>query len=68
MNFPKAPPEFARLASSQCQDDDNIILRIKGTFMEAVRIDEELPQVSMRRSWSDGDLEQLCEALDSDSD
>ena len=34
MNFPKAPPEFARLASSQCQDDDNIILRIKGTFME----------------------------------
>ena len=63
-----APPEFARLASSQCQDDDNIILRIKGTFMEAVRIDEELPQVSMRRSWSDGDLEQLCEALDSDSD
>ena len=30
-------------------------------FPEAVRIDEELPQVSMRRSWSDGDLAQLCE-------
>lgn len=57
-----APPGVA--ASS----DDDIILRIKGTFMEAVRIDEELPQVSMRRSWSDGDLAQLCEALESDSD
>jgi len=56
-----APPGVAA-------SDDDIILRIKGTFMEAVRIDEELPQVSMRRSWSDGDLAQLCEALDSDSD
>jgi len=50
------------------KDDDNIMLRIKGTFMEAVRIDEEMPQVSMRRSWSDGDLAQLCEAIESDSD
>ena len=30
--------------------------------MEAVRIDEELPlTLSMRRSWSEGDLAQLCE-------
>ena len=28
---------------------------------EAVRIDEDIPQVSMHRSWSDGDLAQLCE-------
>ena len=61
----------ATVAISQ---DDDVILRIKGTFLEAprdsfrrisveaVRIDEELPAVSMRRSWSDGDLDQLCEA------
>lgn len=33
----------------------------RGPRFQAVRIDEELPQVSMRRSWSDGDLAQLCE-------
>eukprot|EP00439_Symbiodinium_sp_Y106_P051746 s4878_g6.t3 len=50
------------------KDDDNIMLRIKGTFMEAVRIDEDIPQVSMHRSWSDGDLAQLCEAIESESE
>ncbi|CAJ1341016.1 unnamed protein product [Effrenium voratum] len=57
-----APPSVA------VSKDDDVILRIKGTFMEAVRIDEELQHVSMHRSWSDGDLAQLLEAMDSDSD
>lgn len=41
----------------------NIVLRVKGTFMEAVRLDSDQPTIPMRRSWSDGDLPQLCEVM-----
>eukprot|EP00931_Biecheleriopsis_adriatica_P087495 TRINITY_DN61959_c0_g1_i1.p1 TRINITY_DN61959_c0_g1~~TRINITY_DN61959_c0_g1_i1.p1 ORF type:complete len:1392 (-),score=331.78 TRINITY_DN61959_c0_g1_i1:32-4207(-) len=60
-----APP--ASYAVSQ--DDGNIMLRVKSTFMEAVCVDDDFPQVSMRRSWSDGDLLQLSQAMEvNDSD
>jgi len=36
-----------------------IVLRVKGTFMESVMVDEELDRMPVRRSWSDGDLAQL---------
>eukprot|EP00418_Pyrodinium_bahamense_P085283 CAMPEP_0179072716 /NCGR_PEP_ID=MMETSP0796-20121207/32199_1 /TAXON_ID=73915 /ORGANISM="Pyrodinium bahamense, Strain pbaha01" /LENGTH=787 /DNA_ID=CAMNT_0020769887 /DNA_START=1 /DNA_END=2365 /DNA_ORIENTATION=+ len=42
---------------------DNIVLRVKGTFMEALQIDME-PLVPLHRSWSDGDLPQLCEVME----
>jgi hypothetical protein len=41
----------------------NIVLRVKGTFMEAVRLDSDQPTIPMRRSWSDGDLPQLVEVM-----
>lgn len=45
-------------------DEDNIMLRVKSTFMEAVHLDLDAPSVPMRRSWSDGDLAQLSEVMD----
>jgi len=43
--------------------DGDIVLRVKGTFMEAVRLENDVPILPMRRSWSDGDLPQLCEVM-----
>lgn len=37
----------------------NVVLRVKGTFMESVFLDEEVERLPLRRSWSDGDLPQL---------
>ena len=39
----------------------NGVRSFKSVPWEAVQIDEDIPQVSMHRSWSDGDLAQLCE-------
>ncbi|CAE8639601.1 unnamed protein product, partial [Polarella glacialis] len=67
-----APPTFrtgiSELPAHSSKDDFNIVLRIKGTFMEAVHVDDELPSVPMHRSWSDGDLPQLSQAMESESD
>merc|ERR1712039_726492 len=43
--------------------------RVRGTFMEALDMDSELPVMSKPRSWSDGDLRkmyELEEALESE--
>eukprot|EP00929_Paragymnodinium_shiwhaense_P031638 TRINITY_DN1767_c0_g2_i1.p1 TRINITY_DN1767_c0_g2~~TRINITY_DN1767_c0_g2_i1.p1 ORF type:complete len:898 (+),score=294.92 TRINITY_DN1767_c0_g2_i1:58-2751(+) len=53
----KAPP---------AQDNrSDVVLRVKGTFMEAVRLDNEIVPAPVHRSWSDGDLAQLSEVMDS---
>ena len=53
--------------------NSNVVLRVKGTFMERLRhnwraketrirsvfLDEEMERLPLRRSWSDGDLPQL---------
>jgi hypothetical protein len=62
-----APPASSHIPEllplEQDVEDGDIVLRVKGTFMEAVRLDAEPPTMAMRRSWSDGDLPQLCEVM-----
>jgi hypothetical protein len=44
---------------------DTTVVRVKRTFLEAMQMDEE-PRalaVPLHRSWSDGDLAQLCEVM-----
>lgn len=43
---------------------DNIVLRVKGTFMEAVEVSTAEPRQSRHRSWSDGDLAHLAEVVE----
>mmetsp|Transcript_176793 Transcript_176793/g.567050 ORF Transcript_176793/g.567050 Transcript_176793/m.567050 type:complete len:702 (-) Transcript_176793:157-2262(-) len=44
---------------------DTVVLRVKGTFIESVQLDDVgPPPVPMRRSWSDGDLGQLMEVME----
>mmetsp|Transcript_36745 Transcript_36745/g.86146 ORF Transcript_36745/g.86146 Transcript_36745/m.86146 type:complete len:1649 (+) Transcript_36745:170-5116(+) len=47
--------------SPQC---DGVALRLKGTFMEAMQIKEDEPGESIRRSWSEGDLQAFREAME----
>eukprot|EP00933_Yihiella_yeosuensis_P018990 TRINITY_DN15454_c1_g3_i1.p1 TRINITY_DN15454_c1_g3~~TRINITY_DN15454_c1_g3_i1.p1 ORF type:complete len:1114 (+),score=310.45 TRINITY_DN15454_c1_g3_i1:97-3438(+) len=47
---------------------DKVVLRVKGTFVEAVQVDDEGGKESLRRSWSDGDLTQLNQIWELDSD
>ncbi|CAE8626351.1 unnamed protein product [Polarella glacialis] len=66
-----APPSLAFIPSlprHQVKVDNTVMLRVKGTFMEAVIVDDDMPQVSMHRSWSDGDLPQLHQAMLGDSE
>eukprot|EP00930_Biecheleria_cincta_P033999 TRINITY_DN23530_c0_g1_i2.p1 TRINITY_DN23530_c0_g1~~TRINITY_DN23530_c0_g1_i2.p1 ORF type:complete len:1270 (+),score=260.59 TRINITY_DN23530_c0_g1_i2:480-3812(+) len=49
-------------------EDAGVMLRIKGTFVEAVCLEEEEWPAPLRRSWSDGDLPQLFEAMESESE
>merc|ERR1712232_177894 len=50
-----APPASCSRSSA------GLVLRVRGTFMEAVDLDSELPVMPKHRSWSDGDLRKLCE-------
>jgi len=57
-----APPTAsfpAEVPSSRSEPKRKVVLRVKGTFMESVFLDEELEKMPLRRSWSDGDLPQL---------
>lgn len=59
-----AHASLQRLSEHSLQNGtEEIILRVKGTFMEAVQVNDA-PTRSMHRSWSDGDLPQLREVLD----
>jgi len=59
-----APPTV--LPSVGEPGSDTIVLRVKGTFMEAVQLEAEAHEAPrpMRRSWSDGDLPQLSEVME----
>mmetsp|Transcript_39068 Transcript_39068/g.88819 ORF Transcript_39068/g.88819 Transcript_39068/m.88819 type:complete len:84 (-) Transcript_39068:342-593(-) len=64
-----APPTsstsfIAELPRIETPGNDNIVLRVKGTFMEALQIDMDTARMPMHRSWSDGDLPQLCEVME----
>lgn len=50
------------------EDGGDIMLMVKGTFMEAVQVNEEPHGHRMRRSWSDSDLPQLSEMVDTPGD
>jgi len=47
-------------------DNDTVVLRVKGTFMEAVNVEDLMAPspLPVRRSWSDGDLRQLREVME----
>jgi len=53
-----APPTASFPANGRAVHS-NVVLRVKGTFMELVFLDEEVERLPLRRSWSDGDLPQL---------
>jgi hypothetical protein len=66
-----APPtaHFASLMPSfDKKNDTNIMLRVKGTFVEAVQINSDVSEEPLRRSWSDGDLLQLQQVFESESE
>jgi len=51
--------------SNSGDNPDTTVVRVKRTFLEAMQMDEE-PRplaVPLHRSWSDGDLAQLCEVM-----
>ncbi|CAJ1370246.1 unnamed protein product [Effrenium voratum] len=57
-----APPTAsfpADMPLARGEANHNVVLRVKGTFMESVFLDEEVERMPLRRSWSDGDLPQL---------
>lgn len=57
-----APPTAsfpAEVSNAGCEPKRKVVLRVKGTFMESVFLDEEVEKMPLRRSWSDGDLPQL---------
>lgn len=54
-----APPTASFPADNGRAVHSNVVLRVKGTFMESVFLDEEVERMPLRRSWSDGDLPQL---------
>jgi len=56
-------PEIPSLADDRQASDNGFVLRVKGTFMEAVELKSEPPVTMRRRSWSDGDLPQLMEVM-----
>jgi len=62
------PSERPRLRQAQdSSSGSSVVLRVKGTFMESVFLDEELEKMPVRRSWSEGDLAQLQE-MDGDAE
>lgn len=65
-----APPtaHFASLPPFDKKNDTNIMLRVKGTFVEAVQINSDVSEEPLRRSWSDGDLLQLQQVFESESE
>lgn len=66
-----APPtaHFASLMPPfDKKNDTNIMLRVKGTFVEAVQINSDVSEEPLRRSWSDGDLLQLQQVFESESE
>lgn len=58
-----APPMSSNLTQLDRLANSDIVLRVKGTFMEAVRLMPD-PVAPMQRSWSDGDLPHLAEVMD----
>jgi len=63
-----APPASTTTIAEQNESADGnneqIVLRVRGTFMEAVILEEGSPLMPLHRSWSDGDLPQLCEVME----
>eukprot|EP00971_Amphidinium_carterae_P105087 2080936-Amphidinium_carterae.2 len=55
---------LADVSSWRASACDGVALRLKGTFMEAMQINEEQPNASMKRSWSEGDLQAFREAME----
>mmetsp|Transcript_34697 Transcript_34697/g.79510 ORF Transcript_34697/g.79510 Transcript_34697/m.79510 type:complete len:849 (-) Transcript_34697:241-2787(-) len=61
-----APPSYSPIPEMPAVSDDlqdGFVLRVKGTFMEAVQLKADPPMSMRRRSWSDGDLPQLSEVM-----
>jgi len=65
--LPEVPlPEGQGSDSGENPDiPDTTVVRVKRTFLEAMQMDEESRAlaVPLHRSWSDGDLAQLCEVM-----
>mmetsp|Transcript_2562 Transcript_2562/g.6243 ORF Transcript_2562/g.6243 Transcript_2562/m.6243 type:complete len:133 (-) Transcript_2562:94-492(-) len=60
-----APPMSSCISSLPAlANDDQVVLRVKGTFMEAVQLGMGHQLMARHRSWSEGDLPQLCEVMD----
>lgn len=55
------PPLTERSLNEGAED---ILLRVKGTFMEAVHVESSPAHVPIHRSWSDGDLPQLRQVME----
>jgi len=62
-----APPTASFLDAGRSVHG-NVVLRVKGTFMESVFLDEEVERLPLRRSWSDGDLPQLQVDMEGEQD
>eukprot|EP00929_Paragymnodinium_shiwhaense_P031637 TRINITY_DN1767_c0_g1_i1.p1 TRINITY_DN1767_c0_g1~~TRINITY_DN1767_c0_g1_i1.p1 ORF type:complete len:1062 (+),score=326.54 TRINITY_DN1767_c0_g1_i1:52-3186(+) len=65
MTAPVSSLASGAFVSGMPPSSGDVVLRVKGTFMEAVTLDAELALKPIHRSWSDGDLAQLSEVMES---